>query len=387
MDGPGNDNRVSHARPHVRSLAAIMRWLTEPADSLPEPLRRRSRLLAWLLLFILLLITATIVLVLVDNPARDPRRSSYIGLILALNVMIFLAFNLNRAGRYSLSAGLTIAGAVLAPWGSLIMDPVILQGDFVPLTYVVVPILLSSILLPTGITIAVAVFQLVALALIPRYYPATGSINWPSLLAFVVFTSVLGVLAGIIRERDLVQIDWQTSLLVQNAAQLRDLSIRDHLTTLFNRRYLDETLEREIQRAARSQAQLGIIMMDIDHFKRFNDKYGHAAGDELLKEMGKLLYAHIRMADIACRYGGEEFVLVLPDASLEVSRQRAERLRQEVKQLRLKIKNQNMGAITVSLGVAVFPDNGSSGKALLKSADAALYLAKRAGRDRVVMAA
>jgi diguanylate cyclase (GGDEF)-like protein len=128
-------------------------------------------------------------------------------------------------------------------------------------------------------------------------------------------------------------------------------------------------------------------MMDIDHFKRFNDKYGHAAGDELLKEMGKLLYAHIRMADIACRYGGEEFVLVLPDASLEVSRQRAERLRQEVKQLRLKIKNQNMGAITVSLGVAVFPDNGSSGKALLKSADAALYLAKRAGRDRVVMAA
>jgi len=166
---------------------------------------------------------------------------------------------------------------------------------------------------------------------------------------------------------------------------LRSESIRDALTGLFNRRYLEETLEREIQRAARNGPPLGVIMLDIDHFKRFNDTLGHEAGDALLHELGLFFLTRIRGADIACRYGGEEFTLVLPEAPLKATRQRAEELREGVKALRVQHRGQPLGPITLSLGVAGFPDHGSNKEVLLRAADAALYRAKQEGRDRVVV--
>ncbi len=167
---------------------------------------------------------------------------------------------------------------------------------------------------------------------------------------------------------------------------LRHQSIRDPLTGLFNRRYMEETLERETRRVARAQRPLGIIMLDVDHFKLFNDTFGHDAGDALLREFGNFLRAHVRGEDVACRYGGEEFTLILPEASLEVTRQRAEHLRDDIKHLHAQYHDQPLGAVMLSLGVAVFPDHGSTGEAVLKAADAALYRAKREGRDRVVVA-
>ena len=167
---------------------------------------------------------------------------------------------------------------------------------------------------------------------------------------------------------------------------LRQRSIRDPLTGLFNRRYLEETLEREIRRAARGERPVAIIMLDLDHFKRFNDSFGHDGGDALLRELGTFLWTHVRQEDIACRYGGEEFTLVLPDSSLEIARQRAEYLREEIKHLNVRHNGQPLGAISLSLGVAVFPDHGLTGDVVLKAADVALYLAKREGRDRVVVA-
>ena len=167
---------------------------------------------------------------------------------------------------------------------------------------------------------------------------------------------------------------------------LRHQSIRDPLTGLFNRRYMEETLERETRRVARAQRPLGIIMLDVDRFKLFNDTFGHDAGDALLREFGNFLRAHVRGEDVACRYGGEEFTLILPEASLEVTRQRAEHLRDDIKHLHAQYHDQPLGAVMLSLGVAVFPDHGSTGEAVLKAADAALYRAKREGRDRVVVA-
>jgi diguanylate cyclase (GGDEF)-like protein/PAS domain S-box-containing protein len=167
---------------------------------------------------------------------------------------------------------------------------------------------------------------------------------------------------------------------------LRHQSIRDPLTGLFNRRYMEETLERETRRVARAQRPLGIIMLDVDRFKLFNDTFGHDAGDTLLRELGNFLRAHIRGEDVACRYGGEEFMLILPEASLAVTRERAEHLRDDIKHLHAQYHDQPLGAVMLSLGVAVFPDHGSTGEAVLKAADAALYRAKREGRDRVVVA-
>jgi diguanylate cyclase (GGDEF)-like protein len=126
-------------------------------------------------------------------------------------------------------------------------------------------------------------------------------------------------------------------------------------------------------------------MIDLDHFKRFNDSFGHDAGDLVLKEVAQLLMAHIRGSDIACRYGGEEFVLVLPDTTLEGARRRAEEIGAAVRELKLSLRGKPLGPTTVSIGVGLLPDHVASPEALIRVADEAMYGAKKAGRDRVVM--
>lgn len=167
---------------------------------------------------------------------------------------------------------------------------------------------------------------------------------------------------------------------------LRRQSIRDPLTGLFNRRYLEESLTREIHRAERKQQSLGVMMLDVDHFKRFNDTFGHEAGDTVLRELGVFLQKFVRESDIACRYGGEELTLILPEASEEATLQRAEQIREGVKHLNLEHRRQSLGNISISFGVACFPQHGLTGEALIQAADRALYQAKMQGRDRVVLA-
>jgi diguanylate cyclase (GGDEF)-like protein/PAS domain S-box-containing protein len=166
---------------------------------------------------------------------------------------------------------------------------------------------------------------------------------------------------------------------------LRSQSIRDPLTGLFNRRFMEESLELELRRAGRNQRALGVIMIDLDQFKHFNDTYGHEAGDSLLKELGTLLQSNIRGEDIACRYGGEEFTLILPEGSAEVTLQRATALRDAIRHLDVQHRSQPLGRVTASMGVAVFPEHGRTGPALLQAADAALYRSKDLGRDRVTV--
>ncbi|WP_158413194.1 PAS domain S-box protein [Baaleninema simplex] len=163
-------------------------------------------------------------------------------------------------------------------------------------------------------------------------------------------------------------------------------SIRDGLTGLFDRCYMEESLEQYVRRAERYGRTLGVVMLDIDRFKRFNDAFGHNAGDLVLQAVGKLLRNSLRDSDIACRYGGEELTLVLPDASLEDTVKRAEAIRQAIEQLQLFDRGRPLGTIRASLGVAAFPQHGATGGAVVRAADAALYLAKARGRNCVVVA-
>jgi diguanylate cyclase (GGDEF)-like protein len=167
---------------------------------------------------------------------------------------------------------------------------------------------------------------------------------------------------------------------------LRGQSIRDPLTGLFNRRFMEESLERELRRAIRGKQQVALLMLDIDHFKRFNDTFGHQAGDALLRALGNLLKENTRGQDVVCRYGGEEFAFVLAGASLDAARKRAELLREDIKQLNAQHGGQLLGAVTLSIGIAVFPDNGDTPEHLLKAADDALYRAKEEGRDGIITA-
>jgi diguanylate cyclase (GGDEF)-like protein/PAS domain S-box-containing protein len=186
--------------------------------------------------------------------------------------------------------------------------------------------------------------------------------------------------------RDITERKQAQDALLKSQALLREQSVRDHLTGLFNRRYMEETLERELLRAARKALSLGVIMLDVDNLKQVNDTWGHAAGDEILRELGSLLLRQVRGEDIACRYGGDEFILLLPDASGEVTRERAELICEYAQAFHLQFEGQSLAAVTLSLGVAVFPEHGITSTGILRAVDAALYRAKHEGRGRVVVA-
>src|SRR5689334_3169189 len=186
--------------------------------------------------------------------------------------------------------------------------------------------------------------------------------------------------------RDITERKQAQDALLKSEMLLREQSVRDYLTGLFNRRYMEETLERELLRASRKHLSLGIIMLDVDEFKDFNDTYGHAAGDEILRELGRSLLRQVRGEDIPCRYGGDEFILIMPDASGEVTRERAELICKYAGMFHLQFDGQSLAPVTLSLGVAVFPENGSTSTEILRAVDAALYRAKRNGRGQVVVA-
>lgn len=166
--------------------------------------------------------------------------------------------------------------------------------------------------------------------------------------------------------------------------KLSEQATRDPLTGLYNRRYLEESLERELHRTSREHVPLSVAMLDLDYLKQFNDTFGHEAGDRVLRELGRVFREKLRKSDISCRFGGEEFVLVLPGSALPDARQRVEQIRLLVKGLQVRHDDQVLGRLTVSGGVAASPEHGETPAELLRAADAALYSAKQAGRDRVV---
>jgi diguanylate cyclase (GGDEF)-like protein len=166
----------------------------------------------------------------------------------------------------------------------------------------------------------------------------------------------------------------------------RDLSLRDPLTNLYNRRFLEDFLERELLRAKRSTGTFALIMIDIDHFKKFNDTFGHDCGDRVLIALADLFRQNVRDEDIASRFGGEEFILVLPGVNVEIAKLRAENIRDAAQHIAIDCNGVRIGPITLSLGVSMYPAHGDSMKALLQGADAALYGAKDGGRNRVIIA-
>jgi diguanylate cyclase (GGDEF)-like protein/PAS domain S-box-containing protein len=166
---------------------------------------------------------------------------------------------------------------------------------------------------------------------------------------------------------------------------LKDQSIRDPLTALYNRRFMQESLDRELLRARRTNRPFTVMFIDIDHFKRFNDCFGHDAGDLVLQVFAKTLVNYFRGGDIICRYGGEEFALVLPDSSLKDAERRANALRVEVKKLSINHRNTILDPITLSVGLAAFPEHGSTAEELFRIADKCLYDSKTHGRDRVTV--
>src|SRR5208282_3340202 len=160
-------------------------------------------------------------------------------------------------------------------------------------------------------------------------------------------------------------------------------SICDPLTGWYNRRHMLDTLERDIRRASRTNRPVSLLMLDIDNFKEFNDSFGHEAGDVALQNLCQILKGLIRSEDIACRYGGDEFVLILPDSSAELTAQRAEEMRMAVGRAEVQSQGHLLKPMRLSFGIATYPADGITSHDLLRAADAALFRAKSVGRDRI----
>lgn len=215
--------------------------------------------------------------------------------------------------------------------------------------------------------------------------PILSSDEWYGVLSITFDLPVLSH-----AEQDLMaQISRSLTLALANL-KLRDslyeMSIRDYMTGLYNRRYMEEMLSKVLANAKRKESSVGIIMFDIDYFKNFNDTYGHEMGDLILKKIGESLKEEFREGDILCRFGGEEFLIILIDSSEKTTSKRAENLREDVQNLRVSVGSQELKQLTISLGVATFPENGVTEKELFQAVDKALYQAKERGRNRVCVA-
>jgi diguanylate cyclase (GGDEF)-like protein len=342
--------------------------------------------LSYTILALVLLLALTLVEVILVTTGSGNRRVLYIVLITILLSLLLVAFFLNRSGHYTVAAQIAVACGMIGPWGAVFFDQSILQGDFIPLVYTSLSLFLAAILLPVRQTVILAVIEFAALLSLSFIIPASAGINWPSLLAFIFFTSILSVVSTFISHRDMMQIDIQMQLLTKREAQMRELSVRDPLTGLYNRRFLEETVDQRILLAQQEHTPLSLIIADVDHFKRYNDLYGHVEGDTMLRLIGAALRSRIRSSDMVCRFGGEEFVIVLPGASLDVAQQRADFIRGEVKQIQEENRDQIPSTVTISIGVACYPQHGQDRIALLRAADEAMYRAKDNGRDRVEIA-
>lgn len=366
----------------MRYMKHLDQWITRHQESSGEPRYGRARLLAWLLVFSFG-VTVPVLLHLLFLSIQDPYRVPYIILVSAVALVISAAFFLNRYGNYLTAAALFTACAVAGPWASLVFDPGILQGDFLPLAYISLSVLIASILLPLAAAAVLAVVQFAVLAVLLFSLPVSHVINLPSFFAFLFFLSGLSVISNLLSRRDMEQINSQHGQLMKLSQKLKEQSIRDHLTGVFNRRYLESAVHQEILRASERNISFCVVMLDIDHFKQLNDTQGHAAGDRLLNMLGEYLTSQVRIADVVCRYGGDEFVLLFPGAERKTIEQTAEKIRLGVQQLCI---DAGMSGITISLGIAVFPEHGRTKEKLTAAADAALYRAKAGGRNLVMTA-
>ena len=210
-------------------------------------------------------------------------------------------------------------------------------------------------------------------------------------LGFVYLTFPTQEIADLARSRilqvnEMVELAAMTIAGLNLRAKLENQSIRDGLTHLFNRHFMAIALEREVHRALRSTSPLAVLMLDVDHFKAFNDAFGHEAGDAVLREVADCFRQSVRSEDVVCRYGGEEFIIILPETDEETAIERAEVIRHAVSKLRVQFKGQTLRQISLSIGVAMYPSPARDSTDLVRLADRALYDAKHAGRDRVHVA-
>lgn len=360
----------------------------EPDPNQEEGIRvqQQARLLRILLLTLFMLLTITLVLILVDIPVGDPLRPRYFFLVGAIMLLMIPAYGLNEAGRYPAASKLTVLLAMVGTWSTLIIDPLILLGDPIPLLYLSLASMLASLLLGLGETMLVAAAQLIGIPLIPIISPLPTDINWASLWVFVFFISAFSIVFSRVLQQDLEQIVEQARKLSNSEERMRELAVRDPLTGLFNRRHLDDIRHSSLTCGRSDPIPHCLILIDVDDFKSINDQLGHDAGDFALQEVAAVLQEHIREGDWAFRYGGDEFLVVMPRTPLDTAQERADLFLRKAQMIKLLADKGENQTLKITAGVACYPAHGPNCESVLQAADHALLRGKEQGGNQVVMA-
>ena len=309
------------------------------------------------------------------------------GIIIVTPLM--LTWRLRHRVDWTRARVLELAGLVVSLLAAALL--VFGQGDrdlaSLPLTFLILPFIVWAAFRFSRREVTTAIAAVCAIAvwhtIAGRGPFALDSLNLSLTLLLAFISSIVAtglMLSAAVSERDRTR-----EKLEQALRELREQASTDPLTGLANRRALREFLQRAWSRARRATSPLAVVMIDLDHFKPVNDNFGHEAGDRVLAGVAALLKSHIRASDLACRFGGEEFALVLPDATLDAVRRRVQDIQHAIQELEPEHRGRSLGSITASFGVAMFPEHAEDPESLLRAADQALYQAKAAGRDRIVV--
>lgn len=235
-------------------------------------------------------------------------------------------------------------------------------------------------------TIFVPLIQFIALVLLPVFFPAISVVAWSILLLFLILTLAMSILVNFVIRKGAIQVrELPEEPLNISDEPINQRTLRDPITNLFNRNYLEATLERELHRSLRGQKTIGVIRLEVDGFERIIETYGDSVSDTLLKKIASYLRESIRVSDIACRLDHQEFVLVMSGVSRDLTVERAEHIRGNASNIKLKYEDQTIDGITFSLGVAVFPEHGTTVETLLENTEIALSRARADGANRVVV--
>jgi diguanylate cyclase (GGDEF)-like protein len=301
---------------------------------------------------------------------------------LAAFAALSLCVWLNLKGRYMASLLVTLAVVFAATWLYALYGLLVAQGSPWLLLYLAVPLLILSQFAPLRVTLPVTAAHLLGMGGLMWAAGGAGSDKW-IIWAFCVMLSALCIL---INHQGRQQSERAlSSINMSEAAErtLRDVSMHDPLTGLYNRRHLEESL----RGYTRAPAQpFTILMVDLDHFKSINDLYGHIAGDTVLQQVAGILSVNHRPTDIACRYGGDEFIVILINCALRDGIRKAEVIKTQIAALTPTDREERRIQVTASIGVAHFPENGGDRDTILKIVDQMMYMAKQEGRNRVVAA-
>lgn len=271
---------------------------------------------------------------------------------------------------------LLVLSGVIGPWGSAFIDPSIAQGNLIPLIYLTIPILFSSFFLTTYITTIVGAIQFIGLTLfiIIQDINLTGSLS--SLYFYMIFIFASSLIYN-------YQNRYNQSQINSYVKKLNELAINDPLTGLYNRYFLNEFLKKEFEILKRRGGELALVLLDIDGFKFFNDRFGHECGDSILVGLSNLLTENFRKSDIICRYGGDEFLIAMNNSNVQEAQKKCRDLQNLIADRNLSCRIDTDMSPTLSIGIAEFSKDYDNLKDLINTADQALYLAKEKGKNRI----